>query len=67
MYLKSIEKEQEDKLFMRWVNGYQFKISFDEFKSELLKGKEPESGKSGKEQSELDIYMKVSDILRKGK
>jgi hypothetical protein len=31
-----IEKEQEDKLFQRWVAGYQHSESFDDFKNKLI-------------------------------
>ena len=31
----AFEKEDEDKLFDRWVNAAQYEVSFDEFKSKL--------------------------------
>lgn len=31
----AFEKEDEDKLFDRWVNAAQYEVSFDEFKRKL--------------------------------
>lgn len=50
------EQNYEDKLFFRWVVGYQDQMSFDEFKAEL---------KPVKIQSEEEILANVYDIIER--
>lgn len=46
----AIDQEQEEKLFQRWVAGYQHKESFNDFKNKLM-------------QKQLDNSKKEEDIL----
>lgn len=50
------EKDEEDKLFLRWMHGPQFSYSFDEFKAQLM----PQEIKPDEE-----ILDEVFEIIRK--
>lgn len=49
--------EMEDRLFMRWINGYQFTMEYEEFKKEATVVK-VEDNRSAKE-----ILRSVKDII----
>ena len=52
------DAEVEDKLFLRWVSGYQSVYGFDEFKAQFLNGQESVDNRSTEE-----ILLKVKDII----
>lgn len=35
MYIEAVNSQKDDRLFFRWVIGYQNSMSFDEFKNKL--------------------------------
>ena len=41
MLLKAREQAFDDRLFLRWAIGYQFEISFDQFKNNLFSREKP--------------------------
>ena len=41
MLLKARERAFDDRLFLRWAIGYQFEISFDQFKKNLFSREKP--------------------------
>lgn len=50
LYREAESAEFEQKLFMRWINGYQFSMRFDDFKELLTeKNKEKEDTRTGEE------------------
>lgn len=52
------EQEQEEKLWQRWVNAYQIKMSYQEFKAKL------QQGIYGMTQAdEKETLLKVKNIL----
>ncbi len=60
---KAREKENEDKLFRRWISGYQDKVSFDEFKNSVFE--EAKKARKSENQSAEDILEKVRKIINK--
>lgn len=56
---KAVEEKQNERLYLRWIHGYQSQMSFDEFKRHLTIPRE------GKELTEAETYEKVREILRK--
>lgn len=62
-YQEAEKQRQDERLFLRWVNGYQTEMNFTEFKEKAL-GPAPAQRK-GKPMSEAEIYEKVKNILRK--
>lgn len=49
--------EIEDRLFMRWVNGYQFTMEYEEFKKEAIVVKVEDN------RSANEILRSVKDII----
>lgn len=60
---KAREKENEDKLFRRWISGYQDKVSFNEFKASVFE--EAKKARKSENQSAEDILEKVRKIINK--
>ena len=60
---KAREKENQDKLFRRWITGYQDKASFDEFKNSVFE--EAKKARKSENQSAEDILEKVRKIINK--
>ncbi len=58
IYNKAFDRKVEEKLFMRWVFGYQHAMGFDEFKARC----KPVEQKSAEE-----VYDKVKGIMEKFK
>lgn len=52
------DAEVEDKLFLRWVSGYQSVYGFKEFKAQFFGNQESENNQSAEE-----ILFKVKDII----
>lgn len=52
------DAENEDKLFIRWVAGYQSVLGFDEFKRQICVGGSAEDNRSADE-----ILDKVKEII----
>lgn len=65
----AINKIQEEKLFQRWIAGYQYEMSFDEFKSKARASASNNDNIPETEEEAQDIAVeilgKVKDILRK--
>lgn len=61
-YQEAERQRQDERLFLRWVHGYQTEMSFSDFKKEA--GVAPPL-RPGKPMTEGEIYAKVRDILRK--
>lgn len=62
------QKSAEDKLFERWINGVQMVMGYEEFKKQVLQGKDHISTNRGKKKlTEEETYEKVSKILGKDK
>lgn len=57
-------QRQEDKMYLRWIHGYQTVMSYPEFKSQANRNINT-SNQLGNEKSEEEIYAKVKNILRK--
>jgi hypothetical protein len=57
----SQEKINEDKLYLRWCIGYQFGISFDEFKNQLTTRTD-----SGEKCDVVEVMKKVRQIMNEG-
>lgn len=51
------EEDNDEKLFLRWVNGYQDTMTFDQFKEEL-------NARVFEPKSEKEILDDVYDIIR---
>lgn len=56
-YASALNKQTEERLFTRWVNGYQMTMPFDEFKRKAGYGPKAE------ETTEADALEKVRRIL----
>jgi len=52
------DAEYEEKLYMRWVVGYQLYMGFEEFKKEICNANSP-----GDSQTVEEILDKVKDII----
>lgn len=58
--LKFAEKEKEDeKIFLRWVVGYEREMSYTEFRRKLFQS----VGSKEKELTQEEIFSKVENIL----
>lgn len=55
---KAYEVEQDEKLFTRWINGYQTEMTFKAFKDEAMK-----AGRPVQEKSEEAILERVRRII----
>lgn len=68
-FLFARKQIQEDKLFQRWIHGYQTEMSYQEFKNQITKSAkvEAEIPKSDEEAQDMALkaLRKVRDILRK--
>ena len=62
-YVKGQQEVDNDRIFMRWINGYQQSMSFVDFKRQITGG-ETELSEPRKEQTEEEILEKVKGILR---
>lgn len=63
-YLKALEKYQDERLFARWIHGYQTSMEFSEFKKKAA-GTVRQAAVPHRELSEAETYEKVKNILRK--
>ena len=63
-YQEAEKQRQDERLFLRWVHGYQTEMNFNEFKLKATRGGGGAS-KPGKQMTEAEIYEKVRGILRK--
>lgn len=68
-FLFARKQIQEDKLFQRWIHGYQTEMSYQEFKNQITKSAkvEAETPKTDEEAQDMALkaLRKVRDILRK--
>lgn len=55
---KAREQENEEKLYSRWIQGYQMHISYQDFKKEAIN-----NARVIKEKSEDEILDKVKKII----
>lgn len=61
-YQEAAKQRQDERLFLRWVHGYQMEMSFSDFKKAAGAAPPPRPGKT---LTEEEIYAKVRNILRK--
>ena len=61
-YVKGQQEVDNDRIFMRWINGYQHTMSFVDFKRQITGGA-TELSEPRKEQTEEEILEKVKSIL----
>lgn len=54
----ALDAETDEKLFMRWVIGYQFDMGFDEFKAEVTTVKTVDDDRTAEE-----ILNSVKEII----
>ena len=54
----ALDAETEDKIFMRWITGYQFQMNYDEFKKNLETNQEVYDSRTAEE-----ILETVKDII----
>jgi len=59
---KAEEKSNEDKLFLRWVIGYQVNLSFNDFKGKI---KENTNVSNNKNECKEEILANVRNIFKK--
>lgn len=57
-------KIEEEKLYQRWIYGYQGAMNFEEFKESL--GIESKREEKGTEETAEEILYRVKQILKKG-
>ena len=62
-YQEAERQRQDERLFLRWVHGYQTEMNFQDFKQRAMASVAPET--TGKQMTEAEIYEKVGGILRK--
>lgn len=62
-YQEAERQRQDERLFLRWVNGYQAEMNFQDFKQKAMVAAVPAT--VGKQMSEAEIYGKVRGILRR--
>lgn len=62
-YQEAARQRQDERLFLRWVNGYQTEMNFQEFKEKAMVAAAPMA--TGKQQTEEEILEKVRNILRR--
>lgn len=68
-FLFARKQIQEDKLFQRWIHGYQTEMSYQDFKNQIIQNAkvEAETPKTDEEAQDMALraLKKVKEILRK--
>lgn len=61
--IKAYEEHNEERLFDRWLSGYEKEMSFEEFKKELMKGTKSDR-EVDRSKTEDEIMEQVEEDLK---
>lgn len=66
IYNYALGRIQEERIFQRWIHGYQFSMEFEEFKRKAMGGAGEVALVQQKMQTEEEILEKVKGIIGGG-